>query len=356
VRPLEAEFFSELFSGGESRYNSALLEGARTMRRINGLFAIAAVAACVPWLAGCEQHSASEKYYLVSANIKLPYWQQAGDGFTDAAKVVGVKAEMVGPGTFNPQDEVTEFRQAVSKKPAGILVSVTDPKLLQPEIDSAIAAGIPVITMDADAPDSKRLFFIGTNNLQAGRLGGQTLVQKLNGHGNVVFFTMPGQVNMDERLKGYMDVLGTKPGIRVVEVVDIHGDSRVAFDKTEGYVSKTGADKIDAFVCLEASSGKDVASAVKRGNVTGRTIIAMDTDADTLKLVQDGTIAATIAQKPYTMGYFGLRQLADIKTEKAPQLGGNYSADPTSPYPVFVDTGTSIVDQTNVEQYLAKQK
>jgi ribose transport system substrate-binding protein len=325
------------------------------MRRKNGLLAIAAAAALLPWLAGCEQHSASEKYYLVSANIKLPYWQQAADGFNDAAKVVGVKSEMIGPNSFNPQDEVTEFRTAVSRKPAGILVSVTDPKLLQPEIDAAIAAGIPVITMDADAPDSKRLFFIGTNNLQAGRLGGQTLVQKLGGKGNVVFFTMPGQTNMDERLKGYMDVVSTKPGMKVVEVVDIHGDSRQAFDKTEAYMAKTGADKIDAFVCLEASAGKDVAAAVKRGS--GKvTIIAMDTDSDTLKLVEDGTIAATIAQKPYTMGYFGLRQLADIKTEKAPQLGGNYQADPTSPYPVFVDTGTSIVDKTNVEQYLASQK
>jgi len=325
------------------------------MRRKNGLLAIAAAAALVPWLAGCEQHSASEKYYLVSANIKLPYWQQAADGFNDAAKVVGVKSEMIGPNSFNPQDEVTEFRTAVSRKPAGILVSVTDPKLLQPEIDAAIAAGIPVITMDADAPDSKRLFFIGTNNLQAGRLGGQTLVEKLGGKGNVVFFTMPGQTNMDERLKGYMDVVSTKPGMKVVEVVDIHGDSRQAFDKTEAYMAKTGADKIDAFVCLEASAGKDVASAVKRGS--GKvTIIAMDTDSDTLKLVEDGTIAATIAQKPYTMGYFGLRQLADIKTEKTPQLGGNYQADPTSPYPVFVDTGTSIVDKTNVEQYLASQK
>jgi ribose transport system substrate-binding protein len=326
------------------------------MRRKNGLLAIAAAAALLPWLAGCEQHSASEKYYLVSANIKLPYWQQAADGFNDAAKAVGVKSEMVGPNTFNPQDEVTEFRTAVSRKPAGILVSVTDQKLLQPEIDSAIAAGIPVITMDADAPDSKRLFFIGTNNLQAGRLGAQTLVQKLGGKGNIVFFTMPGQTNMDERLKGYMDVVSTKPGMKVVEVVDIHGDSRQAFDKTEAYMGKTGADKIDAFVCLEASAGKDVASAVKRGSGKGVTIMAMDTDSDTLKLVEDGTIAATIAQKPYTMGYYGLRQLADIKTEKTPQMGGNYQADPTSPYPVFVDTGTSIVDKTNVEQYLASQK
>ena len=74
-----------------------------------------------------------------------------------------------------------------------------------PEIDAAIAAGIPVITMDSDAPNSRRLYFIGTNNLAAGRLGGQRVVEKLNGKGNVVFFSMPGQPNLDERLKGYQE-------------------------------------------------------------------------------------------------------------------------------------------------------
>jgi ribose transport system substrate-binding protein len=325
------------------------------MKLAKKIFALALVSATLPLLTSCERHSASERYVLVSANIKLPYWQTAYAGFAKAAGEQGVKGEFMGPDTYDSAAQVKEFRAAVAEKPAGILVSVADPKLMTPEIDAAIAAGIPVITMDSDAPDSKRLFFIGTNNLQLGRLGGQTLVKALNGHGNVVFFTMPGQPNLDERLKGYMDVLGEHTGIRVADTVDIRGDSRVAFDKTESYVTKTGADKIDAFVCLEASSGKDVAEAVKRGNATGRTILAMDTDDATLKLVKDGTIAATIAQKPWTMAYIGLSRLADIETEKTKKIGGNYATDPESPYPVFVDTGTTLVDKNNVDQFMKAQ-
>ena len=86
---------------------------------------------------------------------------------------------MRGPDTFNPAIEVDEFRAAVARKPAGILVSVSDPKLMGPEINKAIAAGIPVITIDSDAPDSQRLYFIGTNNLEAGRLGGQFVAAQL---------------------------------------------------------------------------------------------------------------------------------------------------------------------------------
>src|ERR1035441_5317625 len=124
---------------------------------------------------------------------------------------------MGGPGGFYPQHEVTEFPQAVALKPAGILVSVANEALMQPEIDSAMAAGIPVITIDSDAPSSHRLFFIGTNNLQAGRLGGARVAAKLNGKGNVVFFSIAGQPNLEERLKGYKDAFANFPGIKGVE-------------------------------------------------------------------------------------------------------------------------------------------
>ena len=98
--------------------------------------------------------------------------------------------------------------------------------LLQPEIDAAIQAGIPVITIDSDAAGSKRLYFIGTNNLEAGRMGGRRLVEKLGGKGNVVFFTLAGQPNMEERLKGFKDVLAARPDIQIVDVIDIKSDAQ----------------------------------------------------------------------------------------------------------------------------------
>ena len=70
-----------------------------------------------------------------------------------------------------------------ASKPAGILVSVADPRVLTEDIDAAVAAGIPVITVDADAVSSKRLFFVGTNNYEAGQIGGRTAAKELNGNG-----------------------------------------------------------------------------------------------------------------------------------------------------------------------------
>jgi ribose transport system substrate-binding protein len=314
---------------------------------------LATLAMMLPlFVGGCDRHQKSEQYVLIATNIGLPYWQSAHAGFTRAAAQYGVSEEMKGPDTFNPSVEMDEFRAAVARKPAGILVSVADPKLMGPEINKAIAAGIPVITMDSDAPDSQRLFFIGTNNLEAGRLGGQKVVAELNGKGNVIFMTMPGQPNLEERLKGYKDVFAGVPGIKVVEVFDMKGESGTAMDKAREYLERTGQSKINAFICLEASAGKDVAEAFKRTKVENTLLMAMDVDQATLELVKDGTIQATISQKPYTMALLGLKALDEIHHYPLQPLARDYGSDAQSPIPAFVDTGVSLVDKSNVDKYL----
>jgi ribose transport system substrate-binding protein len=305
-------------------------------------------------LTGCgARHSDKEVYYLVASNMSSAYWQSAVTGFKKAAAQYAVTAKTAGPDTYDPQAELTELKSAVAAKPSGILVSVSDASVLQPEIDAAIGAGIPVITVDSDAATSHRLYFIGTNNLEAGRLGGRRVVQKLNGKGNVVFYTIAGQPNTEERLKGFKDVFAGSPGINVAEVVDIKGDPRTAFDRTQQFLALTGAKKIDAFVSLDSASGKLVADAVKRTNDKSRVLIAWDVNPDTLNGIKDGVIDATVVQKPFTMGYVGLKALDEVFHNPPAQLGKDYSADAFAPYPVFIDTGTALVDKSNVDGYLA---
>jgi ribose transport system substrate-binding protein len=314
------------------------------------LFTLAA--ACSVLLGGCERHSKSEQYFLIATNIGLPYWQSAHAGFAKAAAQYGVTEDMRGPDTFTPAVEVDEFRAAVAKKPAGILVSVSDPSLMGPEINKAIGAGIPVITIDSDAPSSQRLYFIGTNNLEAGRLGGQKVAAELNGKGNVVFFTMPAQPNLEERLKGYKDVFSNYPGIKIVEVFDMKGNSGTAMDKAQEYLARTGPAKINAYISLESSSGKDVGEAFKRTKPEGAILMAMDVDQATLELVKEGTILATISQKPFTMALLGLKALDDLHHYPLQPLARDYGSDASSPIPAFVDTGVSLVDKSNVEKFL----
>ena len=302
-------------------------------------------------LTSCGRHAQSEVYYLVATNLSLSYWKTAIAGFNAAAARYKVTAKVAGPDSYDPQAELQELNRVVAAKPAGILISVAEENLLKPGIDAAVAAGIPVITIDSDAPTSHRLFFIGTNNLAAGHLGGERVAEKLGGRGNVVFFSMPGQPNLDDRMRGFKDVFATHPDIHIIDVVDIKGDSRNAFDNTQQYLSQTGVARVSAFVCLEASSGKVVADAVRRQKVTDRTVLAWDVEQDTLAEIKDGTIEATISQKPFTMAFVGLKELDEIYHNMPKSLTKDYSVDAFSEYPYFIDTGTALVDKANVDIY-----
>jgi ribose transport system substrate-binding protein len=302
-----------------------------------------------------QRHSKNERYYMIATAIKITYFQTAWAGFSKAAEKYGVTAELRGTGGFDSRAEASAFREVVALKPSGILVQVVNRAMMAPEIDAAIAAGIPVITFDSDAPTSHRLFFIGTNNRGAGLLGGKRVATKLNGKGNVVFFTIAGWLNLEERLKGYQEAFEGYPGINVVDVFDMKGDSSLAMHKAEEYLARTGPAKIDAMVCLESMSGMDVGGAFKRLGAKGTLLMGMDADVGTLKLVKDGTIDATIAQKPYTMAFLGLNALDEAYHYPARPLGRDYRLDPFSPFPAFVDTGVTLVDKSNVDAVLKNE-
>lgn len=301
-------------------------------------------------------HDADEKYYLISANVKIPYWQAGSAGLFQAATQMKVRSEFAGPDTYDPKGEQQALEQAVQSKATGILISVADPALLKDDIDKAIAAGIPVITVDSDAPASKRLLFIGTDNYHAGQIGGQRLAKELNGKGNVVVFTIPEQANLKDRLRGYRDALEASPGMKITRVVDMKGDSRVAFDSATEVLGNDKKEHVDAFVCLEALAGKEVATVLSQHDAKDKVIIAMDTDDKTLEWIQKGVIAATISQKPYTMTFVGLKMLDDLYHHKLSTLSNDWSKDSFSPIPAFVDTGSALIDKTNVDALIAASK
>ena len=297
------------------------------------------------------RHEAGEAYVLVSANTKIAYWQEAAEGLRAAAREMGVNSEMVGPETYDPKAEKEEFLNVVHRKipPAGILVSAADPEVMRDAIDAAAAAGIPVVTIDSDSPKSKRLTFIGTNNYLAGQMSGELLAKELGGKGSVALYGIPGQSNIDERVEGCKRVLARYPAIKILPVVDMAGDPAKAFDGTRNLIAQ-GKTAPDAFVCLEALSCKEVADVLDRASIKDKTIIAMDTAEGTLEWMRKGMIRATIAQKPFTMAYFGTRILDDFHHAKPGADAGSLLGT-RSHVPVFLDTGATLVDKSNMASF-----
>jgi ribose transport system substrate-binding protein len=310
----------------------------------------------LPLCFGCSSgrnsaaRESQDHYFLLTVNTQVTYWQAAGAGFAKAAAESGVQSTVAGPGSYDPKAEQQEFRRVVESKPAGILVSPADPDLMKPDIDAAIAAGIPVITVDADAAASKRLVFIGTDNYEAGRMGGEFVSRSLHGSGSVMIFSMPEQTNLNERYRGYMEILAGYPHITVQPVVDIKGDPQIAFDQTRAIIAN-GKAKVDAFVCLDALGGKGVAKALSEGRVSGKTVIAMDSDPETLDWIRKGYIQGTIAQRPFTMGFVGFKMLQDLHLHKPRSLSLAWAKEPLATIPSFVNTGVIWIDKQNVDSF-----
>ena len=299
----------------------------------------------------CQQpyHQQDERYVLVTANVNLPYWQEAAAGMTDIGKNAGVKVEMVGPASFSPSEELAAFQQAVAQHPSGIMVSVSDPKLFKDPINSALLQGIPVICIDADAPDSNRVLFIGTDNYRAGQESGKRMAELLGGQGRVVVIALGGQLNSDERVRGVNEALKKYPGVKIVETIDDKGDPSVAYDTVSALLQKK--EKIDGFICLEASGGEGVADALHRMDLTGKIkIVAFDKDPQTLEGIERKWITATVVQKPYVMAYYGVRFLDDLHHNVVHEFK-DWATAPAPPLPTFVDTGTAIVDATNLAAF-----
>jgi ribose transport system substrate-binding protein len=313
---------------------------------------IAGVVAMGIAIAACEKpyHQPEERYVLVTANVNLPYWQEAQAGLTDIGKTAGVKVDMEGPATLSPSEELTAFQKVVAQNPAGIMVSASDPALFKESINKAVLQGIPVICMDSDSPESRRVLFIGTDNFRAGQKSAKRMVELLAGQGRIVLIGLPGQFNTEERVRGVNDVLKSYPGIKIVGTIDDRGDPRAAYDGVSDLLQNK-KEKIDGIICLEASGGQGAADVLHLLDMTGKIkIVAFDKDPQTLDAIERGWITATVVQKPYLMAFYGVRFLDDLHHNVVHEFK-DWATAPTAPLPTFVDTGTAVIDSSNLATF-----
>lgn len=302
-------------------------------------------------VASCAKpyHEQSERYVFVATNTSLPYWQQAQAGFLDAAKELGVKGELIGPTGYQPNAELVSFRHLVEERPTGICLSAARPDIFRMEIDKAVALGIPVICVDADVPDSKRVLYVGTDNFKAGGESVKQMAALVRGDGNIVVITIPGQRNLDDRVAGVAEALKYFPALKLTKILDGKGDAQSAFDQVSELIQKK--EKVAGIICLEATCGSGAARALHQSNMEGKLqIVAFDDDPETLDWIDGGAIAVTIAQKPYVMSYYGLKFLDDLHHNAVHQFK-DWRTALAPPMPTLVDTGTLVVDRNNLKAY-----
>ncbi len=287
-------------------------------------FALAAL--CVGLiLAGCGKNDgatsggAGKKLRLAFVvNNASPFWTIARAGTTDAEKELGnvlVDFRIPSNGTAAEQHQLLD--DLLAKGVDGIAVSVSDPDN-QTEFLNKIASQTLLICHDSDAPKSKRLCYIGTDNVAAGVEAGKLIKEALPDGGKImVFVGFKDADNAKERFAGIQkELAGSK-----VEVIDIRTDEadRARAQKNVEDTLVKYPD-VAGLVGLWSYNGPAILSAVKNGGKSGQVkIVCFDEEDDTLAGVANGLIYGTVVQQPYEFGKQAITRMAKY-------LGGDKEA------------------------------
>src|SRR4029077_10988781 len=116
------------------------------------------------------------KFVIVPKAMNNPFFDFARDGCKTRAMELGnMKSIAKAPVEHEPATEAQIIQDFITQKVDGMAISVADVAAMTKSIEAATAAGIPVVTFAADAPGSKRLTYIGTNNKDFGLALGKQL-------------------------------------------------------------------------------------------------------------------------------------------------------------------------------------
>jgi ribose transport system substrate-binding protein len=292
----------------------------------------------------------NERYVFVSIVSTHPFWIDAKEGGEAAATQLGVKFEYTGPAEFDPAAQATTMEQIIATKPAGIITTGHNPQAITPVINKAIAAGIPVFTIDTDAPDSERFTYIGTDNYEAGKFMGRQVAKILNGKGKIGVSTQPGQFNLEERLRGVKDAIAKFSGLSIVATADNKSDDSIAATAVEAMLQ---ANPDMNMVLSMNATGAGVATAIRETKNIGKVhAVVFDVTDPILKAVKEGVIDSTIAQRVFLESYLAVKMMYDYNHGNMKKMVGVNRG--VIPLPGKVDTGVVAVTKANADAYSRK--
>jgi ribose transport system substrate-binding protein len=306
----------------------------------------AALAAAAGGSPACKRQSsapgASEGSYKFAfvTNNSSDFWNIGEKGLRKAEKDLGVKVEMFRPLKGEVADQQRFLEDIVVQGYAGVAISPINPDAMT-EVFNRVAARIPLVTTDSDAPKSARKVYVGTNNVEAGRVAGNTAKAALTAahvtKGKVALFV--GRMDMQnaiERKQGLDDTLGKVPGLEILPVFLDHADRALAKKNVEDALARY-PDLVLA-IGIWSYNGPCVADAVRASTRKEKPVLVVfDEEEETLKSVKDGLIAATIVQRPFEFGYQSVKALKELRDGKT--------------LPAMINTGIRVIDGSSVDAF-----
>jgi ribose transport system substrate-binding protein len=274
-------------------------------------------------------------------NNTSEFWKIAQNGIRKYEREAKVQVDVKMPsGKTEEQNQILE--NLVSQGYDAVAVSVIAPKDQVPVLNR-VAEKTRLITFDSDAPDAKRLLYIGTINYEAGKALGERIVKLLPQGGKMaVFVGFLSADNAAQRLKGVEDVV-TARGIEIVERREDQTDRAKARSNVEDVLN--ARPDLNLVCGLWSYNGPAIAAALEGAGKGGKVLAAVfDEEDGTLKGIRAGLISATVVQRPFEMGYRSAKWMHLLATDFEKARAG-------LPAGGIEDTGVEVIDQANLDDF-----
>jgi ribose transport system substrate-binding protein len=297
-------------------------------------------------LTGCNRNPGTKVVRLgFVTNNPSEFWKIATAGIHKYEQESKVQVDIKMPPNGTPEDQNQILQNLASQGYDAVSVSVVAPND-QTGVLNKVAEKTNLITFDSDAPKSKRLLYIGTNNFDAGKVLGGSIVKLLPNGGKIAVFVGTFSAdNASQRLNGIVEALAGHH-IDIIDKREDNTDRAKARSNVEDIIN--AHPDLGLVVGLWNYNGPAIAAAIDGLGKKGKVLAAVfDEDDGTLAAIAAGTIQATVVQKPFMFGYLSAKWMHDLAVK-------GEAAKAALPPGGIIDTGVEIIDKSNVEGFKAK--
>jgi len=302
-----------------------------------GTFAVAALPA-ITAISSPAAAADKVKIAVVLKTLSSQYWKILAAGATAAAEQNNVDLILLGPPTEDAvEQQINMVQDVLAQKPDALIFSPSQPSTAINILTKVRAAGIPVLLVDTGMPENFTDYasFIGTDNIAAGKAGGEALIKLLKKGDKVLLIEgAPGNPTMTDRCDGAQQVLEAA-GLVVAARQPGWSDREKAYTVTQN-VLQTTPDIAGVF----AGNDESALGALRALKQAGKDIpiIGVDANADNLKAILAGDLYGSIAQGNYDMGRLGV--------EKALEVIAGKTIDKR------IDSGATLITKENAQELL----
>lgn len=286
----------------------------------------------------------SYKFVFVCHVTTNPFFTATQYGIQDACKLLGLQSQWTGSQNSVVAEMVSAVNTAVSAKADGIALAVVDRSAFKGPVDQALAAGIPVVSYNADGArgdqGTNRLAYIGQGLYESGYALGQRAAQSVDSGDVVGFIATPGQLNIQPRIDGAQQAIKDSGKPINFTAVATNADVTKGLSIIDAYAQ--GHPNLAGMLAVDAGSTEAVGTTVAKYNMRGKGLKVaggFDLVPETLAGIKSGALDYTIDQQPYLQGFLPVVALYLYK------ISGGLLA------PCDTNTGLLFVTKSNVDTY-----